>query len=544
MRIGHPSKLTLSPRAAAGLTLVAAILVAATLVAFFTRSSASPASLIASNPSLEAGTRLSGPAPDFTLTDQFGRPVSLGSFRGKVVILAFNDSQCTTICPLTTSAMVDAKAMLGSAGSQVQLLGIDANPEAISVQDVRSYSQLHGMLHEWRFLTSSLPHLKSVWAAYHVAVAIQQGQIDHTPAVFVIDPQGRLAKLYLTRLSYAAVRQLGQILAEEASSLLPQHPQPDSHLSYARIPGISPRQRVSVPRAGGGSLQLGPDGGPRLSLFFDTWDQQVTNLTTQLEALNQYQGEVAGQRLAPLTAIDEASVEPGPHALPAFLAPLPHPLSYPVAIDPTGRLADGYEVQGEPWLVLTSGTGQILWHYDVSVSGWPSPATLEQDVGEALTRPPAIPGGGLSGSPPALAALHRQANQLLGSGTALARRVHALRGYPVVINVWASWCVPCRSEFGLFASASARYGRQVAFLGANTDDTAGDARSFLRQHQVSYPSYQTSAADLSAVLPQGLEGLPTTIFINSSGKVVHVQPGQYQSQGALDAAIATYALPK
>ena len=73
--------------------------------------------------SLDPGTKLTGRAPEFTLTDQFGAPVSLHSFRGKVVILAFNDSECTTVCPLTTTAMVDAKRMLGAAGSNVQLLG-------------------------------------------------------------------------------------------------------------------------------------------------------------------------------------------------------------------------------------------------------------------------------------------------------------------------------------------------------------------------------------------------------------------------------------
>ncbi len=95
---------------------------------------------------LDPGTRLSGPAPDFTLTNQFGTSVSLRSLQGKVVILAFTDSQCTTVCPLTTTAMVDARRLLGPAGSRVALLGVDANPRAISVKDVRAYSELHGMI--------------------------------------------------------------------------------------------------------------------------------------------------------------------------------------------------------------------------------------------------------------------------------------------------------------------------------------------------------------------------------------------------------------
>jgi cytochrome oxidase Cu insertion factor (SCO1/SenC/PrrC family) len=156
---------------------------------------------IASNPYLDPGTPLSGAAPDFTLTDQFGRSVSLHSYRGKVVILAFNDSECTTVCPLTTTAMLDAKAMLGKAGAQVQLLGIDANPTATSLKDVWSYSELHGMLNAWHFLTGSLPQLKQVWKRYAIEAAIVGGQVDHTPAVFVIDPRGRKAKLYMTQMS-------------------------------------------------------------------------------------------------------------------------------------------------------------------------------------------------------------------------------------------------------------------------------------------------------------------------------------------------------
>ncbi len=97
--------------------------------------------------SLDPGTTISGPAPDFRLTDQFGQPVSLHAFRGRVVILAFNDSQCTIICPLTTTAMVDAKRLLGPAGTQLALLGLDANPQAISIKDVRAYTEVHGMTH-------------------------------------------------------------------------------------------------------------------------------------------------------------------------------------------------------------------------------------------------------------------------------------------------------------------------------------------------------------------------------------------------------------
>ena len=73
---------------------------------------------------------------------------------------------------------------------------------------------------------------------------------------------------------------------------------------------------------------------------------------------------------------------------------------------------------------------------------------------------------------------------------ALRARLAALRGHPVVINKWASWCAPCRAEFGAFQRASVTQGREVAFIGIDSGDTSrADALAFLRSFPVSYPSY-------------------------------------------------------
>jgi cytochrome oxidase Cu insertion factor (SCO1/SenC/PrrC family)/thiol-disulfide isomerase/thioredoxin len=148
----------------------------------------------------------------------------------------------------------------------------------------------------------------------------------------------------------------------------------------------------------------------------------------------------------------------------------------------------------------------------------------------------------LAGSPGALASLHTQAGQLIASGGTVSDRLRSLRGYPVVLNAWAAWCPPCRAEFPLLAAASAQFGRKVAFLGADTNDSPGDARTFLAQHPVSYPSYSVASTNLSSLAV--LEGFPTTIFINTAGKVVFVHTGQYQSEAALDNDIEHYALGK
>ena len=383
-------------------------------------SGSSPANALGTNPYLDPGTVLSGkPAPGFTLSDESGRPISLSAYRGKVVFLDFNDSECTTICPLTTTAMRDAQRMLGPAGSRVQLLGIDANPKATSIADVLSYSQLHGMLGRWHFLTGSLPQLRRVWGDYHVQADIERGLIEHTPALYVIDPQGRLRRVYVTQQSYSAVGQLGQLLAQEASRLLPGHPKVDANASYAQVPTISPAQTTTVPKAGGGRVSLGA-GQPRLYLFFATWDREVTSLSGQLQALNRYAAQSHRAKLPALTAVDEGSVEPSPGALTSMLGSLPRPLSYPVGIDTSGRVADGYEVEGQPWFVLTSATGKILWYWNVDTQGWLSTAKLDAQVRAALSKAPAAPTGTAAVSQ-ALAGLTGSAGRTAPAGQPAAR---------------------------------------------------------------------------------------------------------------------------
>jgi cytochrome oxidase Cu insertion factor (SCO1/SenC/PrrC family) len=339
-----------------------------------------------SNPQLDPGAPLSAVAPGFTLTDQFGKRVSLSSLRGKVVVLSFNDPECTTICPLTTTALLHAKRLLGPAASQVELIGVGANPEKTQVKWVRAYSRAHGMLHKWRFLTGSLPELKRVWRAYGIEAAVVNGTIDHTPATYVIGPDGRESRLYQTVMAYSSVNQLGYELAQSIAALLPGHPRLRGTVSLAQPVLHGPHSPVTLPRAGGGTVRLGPGSGAHLVLFFDTWETEVTDLSKQLVALNRYAAVAKRRGLPTLVAIDEAGVEASPRALPRFLHALPRPLSYPVAIDRSGTVADGYRIQDSPWLELVSGKGRFLFYEDLAVKGWPTLTQLLAQVRRAQAK--------------------------------------------------------------------------------------------------------------------------------------------------------------
>jgi cytochrome c biogenesis protein CcmG, thiol:disulfide interchange protein DsbE len=148
----------------------------------------------------------------------------------------------------------------------------------------------------------------------------------------------------------------------------------------------------------------------------------------------------------------------------------------------------------------------------------------------------------LAGAPKPLAELHGQANRLLeGGADAFKQRLTALRGYPVVVNKWASWCGPCRFEFPFFQRLSAKLGKRVAFLGVDSDDSEDAARTFLEEFPVPYPSYSDPDQDVAAQFKATL-GFPSTAFYSSSGELVYTKQGGYGSQAELAADIRRYAL--
>jgi thiol-disulfide isomerase/thioredoxin len=144
------------------------------------------------------------------------------------------------------------------------------------------------------------------------------------------------------------------------------------------------------------------------------------------------------------------------------------------------------------------------------------------------------------GSPAPLASLHSQANKLLSGGTAaFEARLSALRGHPVVVNMWASWCGPCQFEFPAYQKVAVALGRKVAFMGVDEKDSTSAAASFLRRFPVTYPSYTDPNAAIAGSL-RSYAAYPQTFFIGPSGKHLYDKAGPYATPAALEHDIKFY----
>jgi cytochrome c biogenesis protein CcmG, thiol:disulfide interchange protein DsbE len=123
----------------------------------------------------------------------------------------------------------------------------------------------------------------------------------------------------------------------------------------------------------------------------------------------------------------------------------------------------------------------------------------------------------------------------------LSSRLAALKGVPVVVNQWASWCPPCRVEFPYFRQMAGRYRERVAFLGLNSRDEREAAEAFLREHSLGFASVFDEDAAQARSIGAGASW-PTTVFFDARGDAVLIKQGGYTDAGQLEADIRGYAL--
>ena len=151
----------------------------------------------------------------------------------------------------------------------------------------------------------------------------------------------------------------------------------------------------------------------------------------------------------------------------------------------------------------------------------------------------------LARAPAPLQRLYEPGGTLLPGGeAAYLEQLDKLRGYPAVVNNWASWCGPCREEFPYFQAQAAERLDEVAFLGVDSQDSRDAALTFLRGHPLPYPSVDDPDGDFGSWLGTRLVGLPNTAFYDREGALTYVKQGPFADEAELAAAIDRYALQR
>ena len=129
---------------------------------------------------------------------------------------------------------------------------------------------------------------------------------------------------------------------------------------------------------------------------------------------------------------------------------------------------------------------------------------------------------------------------LPGGRDAFEAYVEKQRGTPVVVNKWASWCGPCRFEFPFLQSQARKRKGEVVFVGVNSEDNRGDARSFLAEHPVPFKHFEDPSQEIAASF-NGVQGFPVTAYYDSRGERAFVHYGGYASEEKLAEDIDRYA---
>ncbi|QDZ27848.1 TlpA disulfide reductase family protein [Noviherbaspirillum sp. UKPF54] len=122
-------------------------------------------------------------------------------------------------------------------------------------------------------------------------------------------------------------------------------------------------------------------------------------------------------------------------------------------------------------------------------------------------------------------------------------QLSAYRGKPLIINVWASWCGPCRMEMGSLERLSRRFGgKNFNVIGISTDDYREPAQAFLRQSGTTFPNFIDSKLFLENML--GADRIPLTLLVDAKGQVLGKYYGarQWDSPESIEMIVKAFRL--
>lgn len=287
-------------------------------------------------------------APNFRLTDQFGKQVSFKQFRGRPVLLTFMQSHCTGQCPVAAETIHRTLAELGSSARHLVVLAVSADPEEDTPASARTFSRQHGMLHRWFYLMGSRRRLTPIWHAYHLYVAPANApeklKQAHTSATYLIDSEGRERVLMTGDPDQnVLIHDIRVLLGQPVKAPLVQavpaaqvdHPAPSFALTELN------GKQVSLQ-----SLR----GHPVLLNFWATW---CTACRTEMPLVNRWYRQLRGQGFIVL-GVDQ---QEGKATVSGFVHRF-H-LGYPIALDSSGSVSARYNVADLPSSILIDQQGTV-----------------------------------------------------------------------------------------------------------------------------------------------------------------------------------------
>ncbi|MET4703131.1 redoxin domain-containing protein [Frigoribacterium sp. UYMn621] len=301
--------------------------------------------------------------PDFSLTDQRGKPLSLSQFAGRAVVLSFNDDECTDLCTLLAQDITAADHDLGARAKDVAFVSINANPFFSAVDAVKAWTDAHGLASasNWYFGTGSAATLASVAKKYGVPITLHPSTrtVDHGAQLFFIDPKGVEAQVGGFGTGAASTALFGHAMASLAVSLLPaaDHgpvggPAVTASVTGSGQLGDSPTP-AQLPALGTSSslISTAPTAGKYEVINF--WS---STCTACVQELPQLQSEfVKDGRTVEFTGVDVSDAAGSAVAFAAHAG-----ITYPLAADRSGTLAGEFQITGLPYTVILDPAGTVL----------------------------------------------------------------------------------------------------------------------------------------------------------------------------------------
>ena len=301
-------------------------------------------------------------APDFTLTDQYGKAVSLHDFRGKVVVLSFNDDRCPDLCTLLAQDIVVANRDLGSAARHVVFLSVNVNPFYPGVATVKSWTDSHGLGNQpnWIFTTGTVPKLEAVWKKYGTTVQLDQASrtVTHSTQLYFIDPQGQARAVGTFGTNAANTSLYAHDMAQMAADLLPASerqpvagpPTPAPTATNVAVGAQAPLFTLPALGQGGQTISLAGLRGRYVVLNF--WASTCTACVQEMPHI-----EKAFQEMGKKVDFVGIAVSDSTSAASAFARRVG--VTYPLASDSSGSVAGSYRISGLPYTVIVGPSGAV-----------------------------------------------------------------------------------------------------------------------------------------------------------------------------------------